>query len=101
MFGGNHTWSFFDSDIPAHSRYWVEAMQPWRSPAYLVSFPDYERSIAQGYNSIESTRLDALVRERLAPQMWRCDCAVMRLDAERVVLRGGEEIRGSVVIDAR
>ncbi len=100
-FGGNHTWSFFDSDVPAGMRYWVEALQPWRSPSHRVAFPRYERLIEVGYNSIESTRLDTLVRERLAPQSWRCNSAVARIDATQVILPSGEEIPAAAVIDAR
>ncbi len=100
-FGGNHTWSFFDSDIPAGNRYWVEALQPWRSPCHRVSFPRYDRLIDEGYNTIESCRLDALVRDRLAPQQWRCHCPVIRIEAERVILAGGGQIRAAAVIDAR
>lgn len=100
-FGGNHTWSFFDSDTSADSRYWVDALQPWRSPIHRVSFPSYERTIRQGYNSVESARLDTLVRERLAPDCWRCNCKVVNIEAGRVILAGGEVIRAAAVIDAR
>lgn len=101
VFGGNHTWSFFDSDIPASARYWVEALQPWHNAAHRVVFASHQRHIRQGYNSIESNRLDALVRARLGPRIRRSACRVVRLEPERVILADGEEIRGSAVIDAR
>lgn len=100
-FGGNHTWSFFDSDVPADSRYWIDALQPWHRPSHRVSFPGYDRTLDQGYNSIESVRLDALVRQRLAPDAWRCNCRVARIEPGRVVLTGGEVIHAAAVIDAR
>ena len=101
IFGGNHTWSFFDSDVPQENRYWADQLQPWRSPSHRVSFPGHDRTIVQGYNSVESVRLDRLVRETLAPHAWRCNSTVAHLEAERVILQGGEEIRASAVIDAR
>jgi lycopene beta-cyclase len=100
-FGGNHTWSFFDGDIPQDSRYWIEALHPWHSPRHRVSFPRYDRLLDQGYNSIEAKWLDALVRERLAPDSWRCHCAVAELAPGHVILKGGEKIHASAVIDAR
>ena len=100
-FGGNHTWSFFDGDVPSAGKPWLDALQPWRNHRHRVRFGQRERVIEQGYYSIESHHLDTLVRARLAPQQWRCDCPVVRIEPERVVLAGGTEIRGSAVIDAR
>ena len=100
-FGGNHTWSFFDSDIPPGGAEWVQALQPTHWPRYKVAFPGHERMIEQGYNSVPSPRLDALVRERLPRDQWRCDCQVVRIEPERVILAGGEELAACAVIDAR
>jgi lycopene beta-cyclase len=100
-FGGNHTWSFFDGDVPRASRPWLDALQPWRNSHHRVRFGQRDRVIDQGYNSVESHHLDALVRARLAPEQWRCDCPVVRIEPELVVLADGSEIRASSVIDAR
>jgi lycopene beta-cyclase len=100
-FGGNHTWSFFDGDVPSAGRPWLDALHPWRNPRHRVVFGRGERIIEQGYNSIESHHLDALVRARLTPQQWRCDCPVVSIEPERVILADGTAIRASAVIDAR
>lgn len=100
-FGGNHTWSFFDSDVPPGGEEWVQALQPTHWPDYLVAFPRHARLIRHGYNAISSPGLDALVRERLSAQQWRCNCQVERIEAERVILAGGEVIAAAAVIDAR
>ncbi len=100
-FGGNHTWSFFDSDIPREGAHWVRALQPRHWPGYQVSFPRYHREIEQGYNAIASPRLDALVRAQLPTHMWRRDCQVVSIEPERVILSGGEELAASAIIDAR
>jgi hypothetical protein len=60
--GGNHLWSFFASDVAPADR-WLTApliCHGWRS--YDVAFPELARTLRQGYYSIESRRLDAVVR---------------------------------------
>ena len=66
-FGGNHTWSFFDGDVVGEARQLVEAMTPIRWNRHSVRFPGRDRNLGFGYNSIHSSNLDAVVRERLAP----------------------------------
>lgn len=100
-FGGNHTWSFFDSDIPRGGEEWVRALQPKTWLRHQVAFPGHVRLIEQGYNAIASSRLDALVRDRLPRHQWRCHCEVMRIEPKRVILAGGEELAACAVIDAR
>lgn len=99
--GGNHTWSFFDSDVPLGGADWVRALRPARWPSYRVAFPGHERRIVQGYNAVSSSSLDALVREQLAPGRWRSNCEVAAIAPDRVVLAGGETLPAAAVIDAR
>ena len=100
-FGGNHTWSFFDSDIPPGGEEWVRAVDPKVWPRYQVTFPGHERLLEQRYNAIASPRLDALVRDRLHRDQWCCDCQVAQIEPERVVLASGKELAACAVIDAR
>ena len=62
--GGNHIWSFFDSDVAPEHRWLVEPLICHRWPAYDVAFPAHRRTLDTGYNSIESERLDAVIRAR-------------------------------------
>ena len=100
-FGGNHTWSFFDSDIPPGGEEWVRALQPRVWPRYQVAFPGHARRLEQRYNAIASPRLDALVRDRLPGHQWRCNCPVARIEPERVIVASGEELAACAVIDSR
>ena len=100
-FGGNHTWSFFDSDVPAAMRGLVAALQPIRWPRHRVRFPGRERVLEMPYNAIEAPALDALVRDRLPAGSWRLGVTVEELDAKGVTLSTGERIAASGVIDAR
>ena len=63
--GGNHIWSFFDSDIAPEHRWIVEPFVSHRWDGYQVRFPGHSRMLATGYNSIESERFDQVLRARL------------------------------------
>ncbi len=100
-FGGNHTWSFFDNDIPPVARDLVTALNPVRWPRHRVSFPGRKRELAMAYNAVDAPALDALVRSRLSVNAWRLNAAVKQVEAGAVVLEGGERIEALGVIDAR
>lgn len=100
-FGGNHTWSFFDSDVPNDARELVGALGPVRWPRHTVAFPLRARSFDFAYNAVTSEALDALVRSRLPQGSWRTGVAVTALDPDGVTLASGERIAAHGVIDAR
>ena len=100
-FGGNHTWSFFDSDIPPAARDLIAALKPVRWPRHRVRFPGRERELAMANNSVDSSALDALVKAQLPEGSWRLNAAVHALEPNAVVLLGGERIAALGVIDAR
>ncbi len=100
-FGGNHTWSFFDSDVPRTATALVAALQPVIWPRHVVRFITRERVLPFGYNSVCAPSLDALVRSRLGPHAARLDVAVQQLEADGVILSSGQRIAASGVIDAR
>jgi lycopene beta-cyclase len=99
--GGNHVWSFFDSDVSS-SVQWVlgdVAVTHW--PDHEVHFPRRSRVIALGYNSLASPDLDAAVRKRLAPEQLCLGRTIHEVAPDAIVLDGGERIPGDAVIDAR
>lgn len=100
-FGGNHTWSFFDSDVPQAARALIEALQPVRWPRHRVHFPRREREFSVPYSAITASALDALVRQRLPANRWRLGAAVTGIGPDRVELATGETIAARGVIDAR
>jgi lycopene beta-cyclase len=55
--GGNHTWSFHDSDISAEARAWVAPFIAHSWPEQQVRFPKHTRMLPSGYNSIFSETL--------------------------------------------
>lgn len=100
-FGGNHTWSFFDSDVPETARALIAALEPVRWPRHAVRFPQRARTFDVAYNSVDSATLDRLVCARLRPHQWRLDAVVAKIGPDAVVLRSGEVIAAHGVIDAR
>lgn len=63
--GGNHVWSFFDSDIAPDDHWIVEPFVSHRWAGYDVRFPAHRRALGATYHSIESEQLDRVLRDRL------------------------------------
>jgi lycopene beta-cyclase len=99
--GGNHLWSFFASDIADADRWIVAPLVCHGWNAYDIKFPAYNRSFDTAYYSIESTRLDALVRAALPPQALLLSERVLGVSPRAVVLGSGDRIEAAGVIDAR
>ncbi len=99
--GGNHRWSFFGADIAAADRWIVAPLvtQAWADHA--VAFPGHARTIAAPYHSIESERLDAVVRATLPPAALMLGRPVATVTATTVTLADGDRIAAHGVIDAR
>ncbi len=98
--GGNHLWSFFESDIDPANRSLVEPLIAHRWPGYEVHFPALRRWIDQPYRTIESESLDAAVRAALpADAVFRA--RAIEAAPGRVTLDDGRSIEGGAVIDAR
>ncbi|WP_374588593.1 lycopene beta-cyclase CrtY [Novosphingobium sp.] len=100
-FGGDHTWSFFDSDVPAQAADLVAALHPVRWPRHKVRFASRTRELPVAYNSVHSAALDALVRKSLPAASYRLRASVAQLHADGVTLAGGERLAARAVIDAR
>lgn len=101
-FGGNHLWSFYDSDVDAEHRWLVEPLIGHRWQGYYVAFPGHSRKLRTGCNTIRPERLDALVRETLRPDQYRLGARIAAVrDNEIVLAANGETVRAVGAIDAR
>jgi lycopene beta-cyclase len=98
--GGNHVWSFFDSDIADPGRQLIAPLICHRWDGYDIAFPAHSRTLEAVYNSIESERLDAVVRENLSPDHIIC-AAVTAVTEATISLEGGGEVAARHIIDAR
>ena len=99
--GGNHLWSFFASDIAEGDRWIVAPLVCHGWNHYDIRFPAYARTLAAPYYSIESHRLDALVRQALPAAALLLGRRVLGLSPQAVVLADGDRIEARAVIDAR
>jgi lycopene beta-cyclase len=100
-FGGNHVWSFFDTDLGEAERDLVGPMVTRRWADHEVRFPARKRVLGLGYNSVRSADLDARVRAALPRDRYRLGAAAAFIGEDHVVLEGGESIEAAAVIDAR
>lgn len=99
--GGEHVWSFFESDVaPAH-RDLVEPLIARRWSGYDVHFPGYSRRLGTAYASVTSRRLDEVVRAALPADALLTGAEVRQAAPTGVILADGREIRADAVIDAR
>jgi len=100
VLGGNHIWSFFDSDVAAEDRWLVEPLIAHHWDSHEVRFPAYTRVIDEGYNSIESELLDARVRAVL-PSERIIQAEIVDASPTVVNLADGRTFAARHVIDAR
>lgn len=98
--GGNHTWSFHDTDLTPAQQHWLAPLVVKRWPAYHVHFPNLSRRVASGYASITSEHFAERLELALGPAL-RTHCAVSQVSAQQVTLEGGERLQARVVIDGR
>jgi lycopene beta-cyclase len=98
--GGNHTWSFFETDLDADGARLVEPFVSAAWPRYSLRFPRYDRVLETGYRSIASERFAAMVAAELGEDLV-VNAAVTEIAPERVTLASGETIAAACVIDAR
>jgi lycopene beta-cyclase len=99
--GGNHVWSFFDADVAREDRWLLTPLICHAWPEYDVKFPAHSRTLRQPYYSIESERLDTVVRRMLPPEAILTGRKVSAASATAVVFADGERIEAAGVIDAR
>ncbi len=99
--GGNHTWSFHDTDIGPEARKWIAPFVAHRWSGQEVRFPKYSRMLASGYNTISSASLHSAALALLGEDGVRFLARVEALEPHRVELAGGEGFSAACVIDAR
>lgn len=97
--GGNHVWSFFDTDIAPEDWPIVEPLIGWRWNSYDVIFPAHRRTLEAHYNSIDSARFDEVVRAQLSADQIIKGRAVS-VSASRIILDNQRVIEARGVIDA-
>src|SRR5438270_936866 len=88
--GGDHIWSFFESDIANSHKSLLAPLVCHSWPGYEVAFPAYRRSVPSAYHSILSERLDEHVRASLPPESLILSRRVNAATATSVTLDLGD-----------
>ena len=99
--GGNHLWSFFDSDIADEDKALIAPLISAGWSAYDVRFPDRDRTVEQRYFSIESERFDAHLRDTLPPGTIVTGAVATQTSSTAATLASGERIEAAAVLDSR
>jgi len=99
--GGNHIWSFFASDVADADRWIIAPLITYGWTSYDIRFPAHARMLKASYYSIESERLDEVVRHALPPEAVMLGRKVLGASAKALVFADGDRVEAKGVIDAR
>ncbi|HZV20071.1 MAG TPA: lycopene beta-cyclase CrtY [Hyphomicrobiales bacterium] len=98
--GGNHTWSFHDTDIAPPAREWIAPFITHRWECQQVRFPKYRRTMRLGYNSVTSDTLHEAA-SKLLEGCISYETRIAALEPFVARVENGEALHASCVIDAR
>jgi len=98
--GGNHTWSFFETDVSTEGHALVAPLVAHRWPGYHVRFPAHTRRLATGYRSITSGQMGTHVAAALGDRV-RLAAEIAAMSSTSVTFASGETLAAQCVIDAR
>ena len=98
--GGEHTWSFHETDLTPEQSTWIDPFVVHRWPAYDAVFPERKRRVGIGYRSVTSERFSAVLSDALGEGV-RLRAEVADLGPTEVLLANGERVRAVAVVDGR
>jgi lycopene beta-cyclase len=101
--GGNHTWSFFATDVDAAGAALLDPMVVRRWAGVDVAFLDHQRRLDSAYASITSASFDRVVRPVLGASgsALHLGRRARQVAAHEVVLDDGQRLHAPLVLDAR
>lgn len=98
--GGEHTWSFHDTDLTDAERAWLAPLITCHWSEQSVRFPGYERSFPVGYNSITAEHFDAVMQRELEGVLV-LGASVATVEGNTVELTDGRSYRAHTLLDGR
>lgn len=100
LLGGEHTWSFHTTDVSAGQMAWLRPFVTYAWPKQEIRFPNRQRVLDVGYNSIASARLHEIATARLGDAV-KLNCRVKTINQHSVITTAGEELTAHCVVDGR
>ena len=100
VLGGEHTWSFHTSDVSAEQMAWLQPFVTYAWPRQEIRFPNRQRILDVGYNSIASATLHDTASAKFGDAI-RLNCPIDTITRNSVITSGGEELTARCVIDGR
>lgn len=98
--GGNHTWSFHESDLTAAQLAEIAPLIAHRWQGYDVYFPDLKRTLSGDYLTVTSELFADVVEQALGKNLLT-GCDIVRLTPDEVQLADGRTFSAPAVIDGR
>jgi len=100
--GGNHRWSWFESDLSDDGLRLLDGFRTIRwADGYEVRFPGFARTLATPYRSLSSADFAEGLARMLPAGTIRTDAEAGALDRDGVTLASGERLAARAVIDCR
>ncbi len=100
--GGNHRWSWFESDLsPAGGELMQAFTQTRWDMGYDVRFPGFARALSTPYRSLASADFASNLERLLPPGTIGIGAPAQGLAADAVTLATGERIAARAVVDCR
>lgn len=100
-FGGNHVWSYFDSDVSRYHHSLTVPLVTARWTGYDVHFPGHSRQFSTQYRCVTGERLDELLHAELPPEALVTGAKVVAASQDSFTLADGTTCSAGGVIDAR
>jgi lycopene beta-cyclase len=98
--GGDHTWSFYETDLEGLAADLVRPFVTYSWDGYETRFQSFTREFSTGYRTVVSPTLHRVAMEALGSRV-RLGAPVAQVDETGVTLEGGERIEADGVLDAR
>lgn len=100
--GGNHRWSWFDTDLDADGRALLAQFRTTQWPrGYDVVFPEYSRTLDACYNSLSSDDFDEALQRELNQGAIATGRQIVGVARDAITFENGEPVAARAVIDCR
>ncbi|MEM9989429.1 MAG: lycopene cyclase family protein, partial [Pseudomonadota bacterium] len=98
--GGNHTWSFHETDVSPEQHGWLDPFVVHRWPGQNVAFPHRQRTLSTGYRSITAERFHGVLSACPTVDIFARQ-RVEEATPTSLLREDGTRLKGRIVFDGR